>query len=105
MAREWRNWTGDQRCAPTVIEEPRSLDELKRAVAGAAEGGNRVHAAGTGHSFTDAALTDGAMVQIEALDRVLDADSRSGLVKVEAGITLSDLSAALWDRGLAMENL
>jgi L-gulonolactone oxidase len=36
---------------------------------------------------------------------VLDADPGSGLVKVEAGITLRDLSAALWERGLAMENL
>ena len=34
----------------------------------------------------DAALTDGAMVRIEALDRVLDVDRDAGLVKVEAGI-------------------
>ncbi len=45
------------------------------------------------------------MIRIEALDRVLDADPESGLVKVEAGITLRDLGAALWERGLAMENL
>ena len=45
------------------------------------------------------------MLRIEALNRVLDADRESGLVKVEAGITLRDLSAALWERGLAMENL
>jgi len=45
------------------------------------------------------------MLRIEALKRVLDVDTFSGLVKVEAGITLRDLSAALWERGLAMENL
>jgi L-gulonolactone oxidase len=45
------------------------------------------------------------MIRIEALNRVLDADPASGLVRVEAGITLRDLSAALWERGLAMENL
>ena len=105
MAREWGNWTGDQRCSPALVERPRTLDQLVRAVSGAGERGLTVHAAGSGHSFTEAALTDGAMIRIEALRRVLDSDRDSGLVKVEAGITLRDLSAALSDRGLAMENL
>jgi L-gulono-1,4-lactone dehydrogenase len=105
MAREWRNWTGDQRCTPAVVGRPRTLDGLVRAVSRVAERGLTVHAAGSGHSFTEAALTDGAMIRIEALNRVLHTDRESGLVKVEAGITLRDLSAALWERGLAMENL
>src|SRR5215210_1881763 len=105
MAHEWRNWTGDQRCSPTVIERPTTREELVEAVAGAGARGLPVHAAGSGHSFTEAALTDGAMIKIEALSRVLDADRRSGLVKVEAGITLAELSEALWDLGLALENL
>ena len=105
MASEWRNWTGDQRCFPAVVERPRTLEGLIYAVRRAADRGLTVHAAGSGHSFTEAALTDGAMIRIEALNRVLDADPDSGLVKVEAGITLRDLSATLWERGLAMENL
>jgi L-gulonolactone oxidase len=105
MPQEWRNWTGDQRCSPAAVERPRSLQELTEAVRRAGERGLRVHAAGSGHSFTEAALTDGIMLRIEALNRVLDADHDSGLVKVEAGISLRDLSAALWDLGLAMENL
>ena len=105
MRGEWRNWTGDQRCSPAAVEQPRTLEGLIGAVRRAADRGLTVHAAGSGHSFTEAALTDGAMLRIEALNRVLDADTESGLVKVEAGITLRDLSAALWARGLAMENL
>ena len=105
MPGEWRNWTGDQRCSPAAVERPRTLDGLIRAVTRAADRGLTVHAAGSGHSFTEAALTDGAMIRIEALNRVVDADVESGLVKVEAGITLRDLSAALWRRGMAMENL
>jgi L-gulonolactone oxidase len=105
MAHEWRNWTGDQRCMPAALYRPRTLDGLRVAVSQAAQRGLPIHAAGSGHSFTGAALTDGAMIRIEALNRVLAADPGSGLVKVEAGITLRDLGAALWDRGLAMENL
>jgi L-gulono-1,4-lactone dehydrogenase len=105
MARQWRNWTGDQRCVPALVERPRTFDGLVRAVRLAVDRGLTVHAAGSGHSFTEAALTNGAMIRLEALNRVLDADRESGLVKVEAGITLRDLSGALWERGLAMENL
>jgi L-gulonolactone oxidase len=105
MAAEWRNWTGDQRCVPAAILHPRTLDGLIYAVRQASEGGLAIHAAGSGHSFTDAALTSGAMVRIEALNRMLDVDRGTGLVKVEAGITLADLSALLWEYGLALENL
>ena len=31
MARIWRNWARDQRCAPERIERPRSEEELVRA--------------------------------------------------------------------------
>ena len=102
MADEWRNWTGDQRCVPAAVYRPRTLEGLSYAVREAGERGLTIHAAGSGHSFTEAALTDGAMIRIEALNRVLDADRESGLVKVEAGISLASLSAALWERVLAM---
>jgi L-gulonolactone oxidase len=87
------------------VKRPRTFEGLVLAVRKAAQDGLTVHVAGSGHSFTEAALTNGVMIRIEALKRVLAADPASGLVKVEAGITLQDLSEALWQRGLAMENL
>ena len=44
------------------------------------------------------------MVDLGAMDRVLDADTSSGLVSVEAGITLHALGKRLAELGLAMEN-
>jgi L-gulonolactone oxidase len=105
MSPQWRNWTGDQRCAPAEIHRPRTRDGLIHAVRQAAEAGLSIHAAGSGHSFTDAALTAGAMFRLEALNRVLDVDRDTSSVKVEAGITLADLSRALWQHDLALENL
>ena len=61
--------------------------------------------AGAGHSFTDAVLTDGTLLSLERMDRVLDVDRATGLVRVEAGITLGALSDELWKHGLAFENL
>ena len=65
-------------------------------------GARRVKAAGSGHSFTDIACTDGVMIDMSAMRRVLAVDGNE--VTVEAGITLHDLGEELRSRGLAMEN-
>ena len=101
----WVNWAGDQSCRPTQILRPRSRDELAEAVGGAAVGGQRVRVAGSGHSFTEAALSEGMLVQLEGLSGVLDADRESGLVRVGGGTVLADLNEELAGLGLAMENL
>lgn len=101
----WVNWAGDQACRPQEIVCPTSRDELGEAVAAAAAAGRRVSVAGSGHSFTEAAMTDGTMVRVEALEGVIEADRESGLVEVGAGTVLADLNEELARLGLAMENL
>jgi len=101
----WTNWAGDQSCHPAEVVRPRDRDELASAVARAAAAGRKVSVAGSGHSFTETAMTDGAMIHVEALSGVIDADPSSGLVKVGGGTVLADLNEELARLGLAMENL
>ncbi|HEX4669209.1 MAG TPA: D-arabinono-1,4-lactone oxidase [Solirubrobacterales bacterium] len=103
--RGWVNWAGDQACRPVEVARPANRDQLGEAVAAAAAAGRKVSVAGSGHSFTEAAMTDGTMVQIESLSGLIDADPASGLVKVGAGTVLADLNEELARLGLAMENL
>jgi len=105
VADSWSNWTGDQRCAPVEHVRPRDRDELAAAIVTAAEAGRRVSVAGSGHSFTEAALTDGTMIDVGALSGVIEADRESGLVKVGGGTVLAVLNEELHTLGLAMENL
>ncbi len=105
MAARWRNWAGDQRCEPAAIESPGTREELVEIVRRAGERGQPVRASGSGHSFSDIALTDGVMVRCDSLDRVLAVDREAGLVKVEAGIVLGTLNRKLDQLGLAFENL
>ena len=105
MAKEWRNWAGDQSCRPARIETPASRGELVDAVVRAREQGLSVRAAGEGHSFTGAACTDGVLLDLGRLDRILEVDREAGRVKVEAGIGLGRLNEAIWGYGLALENL
>ena len=101
----WRNWAGTHECVPVAIEHPKSAREVAGAVRRAAGAGRTVRAAGSGHSFSACVPTDGTLVRLDRLDRILDADPASGLVKVEAGITLAALNDGLAERGLALPNL
>jgi L-gulonolactone oxidase len=102
---QWSNWDGRQVCAPASIEHPASAAELSAALERAAQSSQRVRVAGSGHSFTGLVRTDGMLVTLERMNRVLDVDRASGLVKVEAGITLHRLNEELDLHGLALENL
>lgn len=98
MPETWTNWARQQRCAPERIERPAGEDELARIVRGA----RTIRAVGSGHSFTDIACTDGVLVDLAGMRKVLAVDGAD--VTVEAGITLHDLGEELADRGLALEN-
>ena len=101
----WQNWSGEQACVPAVIERPRSTAEVVDAVQRAAAAGQTVRVAGAGHSFTDAVLTDGMLLSLDRMSRVIDANPSTGRVRVQAGIRIHALSEALARRGLALENL
>lgn len=100
----WSNWAGNQRAFLPVVR-PTVEAELCRIVADAAASGRRLKAVGTGHSFTGVALSDGMLVDLRDYGRVRAVDAAAGTVTVEAGCRLRDLSAFLWNRGLALPNL
>jgi FAD-linked oxidoreductase len=101
----WANWAGDQVCRPAEIVRPGSREELAAAIGAATAAGRKVSVAGSGHSFTETAMTSGTMVRVEALRGVLDADPETALVRVGGGTVLADLNDELAGLGLAMENL
>lgn len=56
------------------------------------------------HSPNDCAMTNGAVINLKKMCRVLHANKATRLVKVEAGILLKDLNSALDALGLALPN-
>jgi len=71
----------------------------------AAEARRTVKAIGSGHSFTSTAVTDGEMIRLDHLRRLVAVDRAASTVTVEAGITIADLNELLHGLGLAMPNL
>lgn len=105
LSERWQNWGRNQACRPAAFERPASLLEVVEAVGRARTAGQTVKVVGGGHSFTDAACTDGRLLSIEHLDRVVSVDEEAGLVTVEAGMSIRRLNQELAMRGLALQNL
>jgi len=103
----WRNWSRTAAATPAHRLAPRDESEVSRAVRLARERGLAVRAVGGGHSFTPAAVTDGVLLNLDALCEVESVEPVDGgaLVTVGAGIRLAALNAELFARGWAMENL
>ena len=100
----WSNWAGQQHCTPAIVARPHSEEALSESILRAVGDGQVIRAIGSGHSFTDACVTDGCHVDLRHMASLVDADRSSGLVRVQAGMPLHRLCAALHEHGLALEN-
>src|SRR4051812_48265759 len=97
----WSNWSGGQPGAPGE----RRRRGPSTGGARAAPRGGAVRVGGAGHSFSGGVPTDGTLLSLERMDRVLDIDRASGLVRAQAGIGLRRLVRELHRHGLALPNL
>lgn len=94
------NWSGNYAYEATRLHRPRTVEELRRLVAGA----ERIRALGTRHSFT--AIGDSAeLVSLAGLEGAITVDHEAGTVSVPAATTYAELAAVLNDQGLALHNL
>ncbi|MGW7577994.1 D-arabinono-1,4-lactone oxidase [Streptomyces sp. NPDC054765] len=104
-AGQWRNWAGNVTAGPARSVAPASTEELAAAVRTAAADGLTVKAAGTGHSFTPAAATDGVLIRPDRLTGVRRVDREAGTVTVAAGTPLKHLNKTLAAHGLSLANM
>lgn len=102
---QWVNWAGNVTATPSLVLEPRSVDEVATAIRGAAERGERVRVVGAGHSFTSLVATDGLLLRLRHLSGLIAADHATGRVRVQGGTPLHVLNPMLDGLGLALPNL
>ncbi|HEU4745647.1 MAG TPA: FAD-binding oxidoreductase [Anaerolineales bacterium] len=78
--------------APSYRFRPTQLDEICEIFHLAQQEGLTVTARGAGRSYNDAALNGGGiMLDMSAMNRILEWDSASGIVRCEPGVTLEQL--------------
>ncbi|KAJ7682896.1 D-arabinono-1,4-lactone oxidase-domain-containing protein [Mycena rosella] len=101
----WENWGRTFVCTPRALFRPTSVRHCRLALELARRDARVLRPAGIGHSPSDVACTNDYLLQMTAMNRVLRVDVAAQCVTAEAGITLTDLHAALAPHGLAMRNL
>ena len=113
VRKTWRNHLGNQRIDPLRIYEPRSIAEVQAIVRLARERGVSVRAVGSGHSWSDVALTDGFLLKPTGMTRVPAAEpdflaahwAGRRLVRAEHGARIRELNAWLDRNRLGFANL
>src|SRR5204863_111709 len=78
---QWNNSVGNESARPSLVMFPTSAGELVGIVAQAEAAKKRVRMTGSGHSFSDVALTDDYLLLPSRLDAMLELDRN----KLKAG--------------------
>jgi FAD/FMN-containing dehydrogenase len=108
----WINWTTNHPTNAAGVLRPDSLEELVNIVQEAERLGRNVRAVGTGWSNSDAAVTEGYVVETDLLNAELTDvlgtslnafGAGKSLVHVEAGIKLDTLISLVFSRGFELK--
>ena len=108
----WSNYAGTQTAQPLALCSPETSDAVAALVKETAGQRLSIKAVGSGHAWSDVALTDGVMVLPDRLRGVLPLEREllkpsapQRLFRVESGITIAELNETLARNGLALINM
>ena len=95
------------RIKPKLVAFPESTEDIRKVVRFCYQLALKdiripITVRGAGHDETGADLTNGLLISMEKLNRLLEIDKRERLVRVQAGITLKELNTALSINGLTI---
>ena len=93
------NWSMTER-SPCSVFQAHNVAEIVQILTTARQQGFSVIAHGAGHSYTDAALnTNGIVLDVKGMCRILSWNPERGIMQVEPGVTLHEMvRVALADR-------
>ncbi len=95
------NWAKNVCVRPRQYLEPRSVDELREII----RSSEKLRVVGSGHSWSEAIVTDDTLVSLKNLREVVEVDAERKQITAQAGIKLFEINYELDKRGLALKNL
>lgn len=94
-----RNWAENFAYSAERVLHPRSIDELRDALAGSGP----IRAIGSRHCFNDIADTSGTLVSLAEMPREIEVTGES--VRIAGGLRYGDVAPVLEEHGRALANL
>ena len=101
----WSNWSGSVKASPLQFVKPRSIDELAGLIRKYGRDERHVRVVGAGHSFTPIARSDDVLISLDNMQGLESIDTERGTATVLGGTKLKYLGEALFEHGMAQENL
>ncbi|MDN5216193.1 FAD-binding protein [Fulvivirgaceae bacterium BMA12] len=109
----WKNTIKKFSVTPVKYFLPESLEDIVQIIKEAEDKGLRARAIGSGHSFSDIALSDGYLVDMCRLNEVCTLNKEvlkggchlDNLIEIQSGISIHKLNRDLDDRNLAILNM
>lgn len=113
VRKTWKNHLGNQRIDPLRTYAPRSIGEVQEIVRTARRRGVSVRAVGSGHSWSDVALTEGFLLKPGGMTRVPSREpdfvrpewAGRRLVRADHGARIREMNVWLDDNGMGFANL
>jgi len=113
VRKTWRNHRGNQQIDPLRTYRPTTIGQVSEIVLAAERDRVSARAVGSGHSWSDVALTDGFLVLTDGLARVPAPEpdfvraqwADRTLVRAEAGIRIKELNEHLDRNGLGLSQM
>jgi xylitol oxidase len=100
MTERVTNWAGNIVFGARRLHRPRSVDQVHDLV----KAGGPLRVLGSGHSFNRMSDTDGDLVSLAGLPRVVEIAPDRRSVRVDGGIRYGELAPLLAAAGLALQN-
>lgn len=101
----WQNWSGLATAHPQQVVSPTSADDVIGEVRAAAASGTPIKMPGTGHSFTNIAVSNGVLLDPTRLTGITRVDRERMEVTALAGTPLHVLNHELEKLGLSLHNM
>lgn len=98
------NWSGTHAVKTNVYIQPESLQELEAAVSLANSRKQKLRPVGSGLSPNGIGLCDSGMVNLALMDKILNIDTDTNRVTVQAGARVEQVVEALRPHGLTLQN-
>src|SRR5262249_55469337 len=99
------NWSHTASCEPARVLRPSNEEDIRAILADAHRAHRTVKVVGARHSPGDVFCTEGDLVDLTRLNRVLSFDCTERILEVEAGTRLSAINEYLRAQGFALPNL
>lgn len=98
------NWSGTHKVTTNRYFQPENIEELKAIVSHAHHTGQKLRPVGSALSPNGLPFSPGGMVSLASMDSILNIDTKTNRVTVQAGARVNQVVESLRPHGLTLQN-